>query len=484
MIRFPCLIAAAGIAALLPVAATAAPPGETEIQFEAQSGETVAAFAGSFTVPENRLAADSRELTLSYIRFPATGDTSGPPIIYLAGGPGGSGIGTARARRFPLFQAMREFGDVIALDQRGTGQSADVPPCTSSVHVPEDRGVSDSELIRLYQQALKECVDEWSRQSVDVLGYTTVQNAADLNSLREHLGAEKMVLWGTSYGSHLALAALKDFEPVIDRVVISSAEGLDQTVKRPSETDAYFDRLQVAVNTDAAAAAVLPDIKAMIRSVHANLDEAPATVTLPAKDGGTTSVVLDRRTIQQIASAMIADPENAVQLLWMYKAVEAGSYEPFQRVMSYFYSPGEPISFQLMSTMMDVASGISEDRLALVTGEARDALLGDALNFPMPQLNRTVDGLDLGDEFRKGPVSDVPTLLLTGTLDGRTYPDGQAEAVAGLSHVTQIMVVNAGHNLFVSSPDVTARIQAFMRRETVSTDPIVISLPDFGVPQP
>ena len=41
----------------------------------------------------------------------------------IAGGPGGSGISTARGSRFPLFMAMREFGDVIAFDQRGVGQS-------------------------------------------------------------------------------------------------------------------------------------------------------------------------------------------------------------------------------------------------------------------------------------------------------------------------------------------------------------------------
>lgn len=98
-------------------------PGETEISFAPKSGDPVQAYEGALTVPENRSNADSRSITLKYVRFPATGETSGAPIVYLSGGPGGSGIQTAKYDRFPLFMAMREFGDVIAFDQRGTGAS-------------------------------------------------------------------------------------------------------------------------------------------------------------------------------------------------------------------------------------------------------------------------------------------------------------------------------------------------------------------------
>jgi len=97
----------------------------------------------------------------------------------------------------------------------------------------------------------------------------------------------------------------------------------------------------------------------------------------------------------------------------------------------------------------------------------------------MPQLNEAIPGLDLGPDFRRGPTGDTPLLLLTGTLDGRTYPQSQREAVAGLSTVTQVTVVNAGHNLFMTSPDVAEAMHAFMRGEPVASEEIVIDLPDF-----
>ncbi|GAA0465401.1 hypothetical protein GCM10009096_02470 [Parasphingorhabdus litoris] len=111
--------------------AVSAPAGETPIVFESNAEDRVDAFSGTLQVKENHDDHSSRFMTLRYVRFPATGDAPGSPIVYLAGGPGSSGIATAKWRCFRVFMAMREFGDVIAFYQRGTGMSNDVPLCKS-----------------------------------------------------------------------------------------------------------------------------------------------------------------------------------------------------------------------------------------------------------------------------------------------------------------------------------------------------------------
>jgi pimeloyl-ACP methyl ester carboxylesterase len=87
----------------------------------------------------------------------------------------------------------------------------------------------------------------------------------------------------------------------------------------------------------------------------------------------------------------------------------------------------------------------------------------------------TLIGGTLGT-IRARPTSDVPTLVLSGTLAGRTYLEEQREALAGLSGAHIMLVRNAGHNLFMTSPAVTARLESFMRSETVSTADIVVAL--------
>lgn len=454
-------------------------PAETPFVFKANSGEEVDAFRGEFTVPENRDDPDSREITLRYVRFPATGEHPGAPIVYLAGGPGGSGIGTAKRQRFPLFMAMREFGDVIAFDQRGTGESDDTPKCVSDVYIPDDRAIPDEEALSRLRKSVDECGVFWKEKGIDIRGYTTVESARDLDALRKHLGAKKITLWGISYGTHLALAAIKEMEPRrLDRVILASTEGLSQTVKLPARTDAYFGRLQAVIDADPKAKALYPDIKTLMRRVQAKLAEHPVMLQLKTKDGGTADFLLQKHTMQMVASGMIADPGNAAKLMQIYQAADEGNYEPVAKLLAYFITPGQPLNWRAMPLAMDVASGISDERLAEVEREAKTALVGDLLNFPMPQLRGAL-GLDLGDGFRTPPKSDVPVLLLTGTLDGRTYPQSHWEATSGLSNLTTVTVVNAGHNLFMVSPEVTQVIQRFMRGEKFDHADIEIPPPDF-----
>ncbi|WP_308364613.1 MULTISPECIES: alpha/beta hydrolase [unclassified Microbulbifer] len=88
--------------------------------------------------------------------------------------------------------------------------------------------------------------------------------------------------------------------------------------------------------------------------------------------------------------------------------------------------------------------------------------------------------LDLGESFRTAPVSKVPVLLLSGTLDGRTTIESQKEAVSGLANLTSITVENAGHNLFMTSSEVQEVIDQFMQDRPIEKTTITISLPNMA----
>jgi len=456
-------------------------PNEKEITFTS-GDQSVRAFEGVIDVPENRNDIKSRLIPVHYVRFPATGKKKGSPIIYLSGGPGGSGIATAKYPnfRFPLFMALREHGDVIALDQRGTGKSKIAPKCLSNQFIPLNKRANEKTIRKTYRKAARECSVFWKEKGFDLLGYTTVQNALDIDLLRQHLKADKVTLWGISYGSHLALASIKVMPDHIDKIIIASAEGLDQTVKLPARTDVYFERLQAAINEQPKAVQAYPDIKVMMKRVHRQLQEAPISLKLPQEDGTPKEFLFQSFHMQGIASAMIADPQRGVgKLLTMYAALDNGVTNFLPKIIKRAGFDESQISFNLMSFGMDIASGISSRREKLVNIQSKSSLLGKYLNFPMPQLNQVIDGLDLGDDFRKFPQSDIPTLLLTGTLDGRTYIQAQKEATQGLTNLTHVMVNNAGHNLFMVSPKVTEVIHSFLRDKKLDTLEIEVELPPF-----
>ncbi|MFP3944189.1 MAG: alpha/beta fold hydrolase, partial [Alphaproteobacteria bacterium] len=190
-------------------------------RFKGPEGREVAAEIGRFEVPVNRGGGASETMELAFVRFPSTNPNPGAPIVYLAGGPGGSGTGTAAGPRFPLFMKLRQVADVIAFDQRGTGLSHTPPPCPDQKPLPLERAGTREAWIEHIGAEIRRCTAFWRAEGVDLAAYNTRESADDLEDLRKALGADRIALWGISYGTHLALAMLKRHPDSVERVVLA-----------------------------------------------------------------------------------------------------------------------------------------------------------------------------------------------------------------------------------------------------------------------
>ncbi len=90
--------------------------GEAVLRFEPYSFQTadgtrIACQLGRLLVPERHSSPNGRQIELAFVRINATTTNAGPPIVYLAGGPGGSGIALARGPRAGVILALREVAD-------------------------------------------------------------------------------------------------------------------------------------------------------------------------------------------------------------------------------------------------------------------------------------------------------------------------------------------------------------------------------------
>lgn len=454
-------------------AQTAPPSQDGPFRFKGWRGAETDAERGFFEVPEDRRDPGSRKIRLGYVRFPSTAARPGPPIVYLAGGPGGAGSTAAAGPRFPIFMALREVADVIAFDQRGTGMSAAIPARPDPV-APLPVFTREG-LTAYFRDDLQRAWADWTRAGVAIRGYNTEQNADDIDDLRKHLGAEKIDLWGISYGSHLALSMLKRHGERVNRVALASLEGQDQTVKRPARIDAFLDQVDALLASDPAVRAEIPDLPALMRRVHARLEAAPARMT--AKLGNTpVELQLGGFGIQLMSGGLIANPRTLVMLPGIYRALDAGRTDVLEPFLSEFTGL---LGISGMPEAMDLASGISPARLAMVQREARTAVLGDALNFPMPHLLGAVPAADLGEAFRAPIRIGHPALLVAGSLDGRTPLAEQAGVAAQFQRKSRVIVENAGHNVFEAHPDVQGLLVRFFRGEALADTKLTLPPPKF-----
>lgn len=450
------------ILALAACARTPRPTVHAEpYMFAPAHGAPVAAELGTLEVPEDR-TRPSRRIALRYVRFAAITPHPGAPIIYLAGGPGASGIESARGARFGVFMALRAVADVIALDQRGTGQSGGALDCSERYQAPLDQPLTPTGLADAVGEAARRCADRLVAEGVALTGYNTLESVADLEDLRRALGAERLTLWGTSYGTTLALAALQRVP--VERVIIAGVEPLDQMLKLPSDQQQLLE----TVSRLAAAAGAHRDLTGAIARLLAQLSAAPVRVA-----AGEGALVLGPLDLQITIAEMLRGPQTLSRLPGLIAQLETGDWRTLAALALPQRAGRLP---SMMSIAMDCASGASADWRQRIAREAASTLLRDAINAPLPAICERLPIRVLDDAFRNNPRSNVPVLAISGTLDGRTPVTGAERVLAGLPHGHRLILDGAGHgdDLFIASPRITETMLRFLRGEPVTDERVAL----------
>jgi pimeloyl-ACP methyl ester carboxylesterase len=460
---------------LLPGLAFAQPKaGDVRIEaytFENARKEKIEAERGVLYVQENRSNPKSRLLELPFVRFRSTSATPGSPIVYLAGGPGGSGIAAARGSRFPLFMALREIGDVIAFDQRGTGDSKPSVACPGNFELSADVIPSYEEFLKVARQRSRECIALLKGQGADLAGYTTLESADDLEALRVGLGAKKISLWGISYGTHLSLAMIKRHGKNIDRAILAGVEGLDSTHKLPSDVQQHLVDIAAHVKADPELSKRIPDLLALMRSVFESLEKAPVTVEITdPRTRQPTKVVINKFVMQFLTAATIGTGDITRYPRFFLSASQGDYSEVAAFWLGFTRTPiGSAMSF-----VMDCASGGTPARMRRIRRETAASLLGDYANIMFPDVCDVWATADLGDSFRRPANSNVPVLFISGTLDGRTPVSNGEMEKKYFRNSFHLVLDGAWHSdpLFLSSPKIKDVMLEFMKGKPPSVTQI------------
>jgi pimeloyl-ACP methyl ester carboxylesterase len=440
--------------------------------FENEKKEKVDAEFGTLLVPENRSNPESNLIELAFVRFKSTAKNPGPPIVYLAGGPGGSGIWTAKGSRFPLFMALREIADVIAFDQRGVGYSKPYLQCFDRLALQLDVAPTREAAIKELRDKSRSCASYWRDiQRVDLTGYNTNESADDLEDLQKALGVPQISLWSISYGTHLAFAAMRRHPQSIHRAILAGTEGPDHTYKLPSNIQKHLEDLAAVIQADPVVGKEIPDFLGLMKSVFDRLDAKPETVEITDPQTKLkVKVIVNKFVMQYIVASNIGTTLSARFPALFYRASKGDFTNPAQ----VWLSQSRDEIGAAMSYMMDCASGQTAARRERIAREAKGTLLEDLFNFPFPDICTEWNAPDLGDEFRSPVKSDIPVLFISGTLDARTPISNAEEYRKGFSNSTHMIIEGAVHSdpLFLSSPKIKEGMMEFLRGQPVTTTKI------------
>ena len=431
---------------------------------------------GRLSVRENRNSTSSRLIQLAFVRLRSTAALPSAPIVFLAGGPGIPGIGLGQVPvYFSLFDRLREVSDVILLDQRGTGMSSPNLQCPASTF-PSDTFENTEKWLQSYSQVVRTCADYWRGKGVDLAAYNSNSSADDLEDLRRALGAERLSLLAWSYGTELALAAIRRHGERLNQVVLASTRGPDNLLKLPSVWDSQIRRLARLAAEDSNVNGIVPDMEALMRRVLDSLERHPVSVT-----------VTDRRANRQVDLRIgsiglrtlirgdLSDGRAFASLPALLYTIDQGDYSILTRRMEQLYNG---FGSSAMSLATDCAAGWSAARLARTRREARGALMSNVNLQWSPDICRLTGSANLGSRFRLRIRSTLPTLFLSGTLDPNA-PSAQSEEVRqGFSRGVHLIVENAGHESLPAT-EIQSVVVDFLKRKNVSGRRISLPRPRF-----
>ncbi|HEX4114674.1 MAG TPA: alpha/beta fold hydrolase [Solirubrobacteraceae bacterium] len=198
-------------APLLSIVIAAVPATQAQaLTFAPCSTSTPTGFTcATLTVPLARNGAAPGTVGLNIERLQASAVPTGSAVIGLAGGPGQAALPLAEGMAKEMAPALGSR-DLLVFDQRGTGSSG---PLTCAALE------SSAEVFGAIGQAFERCAQQIGATRGS---YTTQESVADIEAIRQAAGYQKLVLFGVSYGTKVALEYAERYPQNVEALVLDS----------------------------------------------------------------------------------------------------------------------------------------------------------------------------------------------------------------------------------------------------------------------
>jgi len=399
------------------------------------------ALCGKVSRPLDAARDSGVRIDVHFAVLPALARNKKPdPVFFLAGGPGQSAIELAG----PVSRMLARFGqrrDIVLVDQRGTGRSAALD-CGDE---PPTRPLREQLDPQQQLQRARSCLR--SLQALphgDLRHYGSTPAMADLDAVRQALGAERINLVGVSYGTRVALEYLRLYPQQVRRVVLDGVAPPDMALPEASAADAQvaFDALLQSCEQDVACRARHPDLAQTWQALLAALPH-PVSVAHPLT-GRDETLLLTRDMLLGMVRAALYAPTTAAALPAALEAAGRGSFGPLVGLASALAPARRQAA---LAQGMHFSVVCTEDLPGPVT-QTPAADFGEGLAPLYREVCAFWPRGELVAGFRQMVAAPVATLLLSGGIDPATPPrHGERVARALGPKARHEVVPNAGHGL-------------------------------------
>ncbi|HSJ52101.1 MAG TPA: alpha/beta fold hydrolase, partial [Anaerolineae bacterium] len=408
---------------------------------------------GYLTVAENREQPGSLTLRLAVAILPSFGPDPAPdPIVYLEGRPGGSAV---EGFEHWLDSPLLERRELIHFEQRGTRYAEpelDCPELKETYVENWQQGLKGEEQVAREVEAAARCQSRLQAAGVDLSAYHSAAIVADLEDLRQVLGYETWNLYGISYGTRLALAAMRDQPGGIRSAILDSTypPSIDGLVALAPNTERVVTLLSESCSQDPACGSAYPNLAPNLLELIRQAEAQPMSVRVRHPDTGEwLRLPVDGQTLLSELFIAFYDSSLIPFLPMVIDEMWQGNKSPLVPLTDFtlttYLSGSDGMNISVMCHEEVPFNAPSE------IAAARESVAPELRS--MATLTSTLEicglwGAGQAGEVEDQPVSsDVPTLILAGQFDPITPPAFGREAARSLPNSFYFEFPGLGHGV-------------------------------------
>ncbi len=414
-------------------------------------------------MPLDRSGAVAGTISLSVERKLANATPSRDAVVALAGGPGQAALPLSEFIAQAIAPALSSR-DLLVFDQRGTGAS-DPLSCAA------------------FEAFSARPASELFEQCATAIGpargaFTSEESVEDIEAMRKAGGYEKLVLYGTSYGTRVALDYAERYPQNVEALVLDSVVPAEGQEPFAIPTFQAISGVLAELCEDDACAGITSNPIGEIASLTAQLRKRALSGSVYDGSGKRHASSLDEQGLLDILEAGDLNPALRALLPAAVRSALDRDPDPLLRLhlLSEGLIPNVPIenissieSSQEIDEALFVTTSCEEEPFPWQRAAPAATRLSEALAYlhtrptsdfyPFDDVTAYSNSLAPGcagwpDASAAPPgasaLPNVPTLILSGEQDLRT-PTADARRVAALIPDAQLLVVPlTGHSVIGS----------------------------------
>ena len=434
---------------------------------------------GHLTVPLDPGGAAPGTITLAMRRHRASVGEAREAIVALAGGPGQAAIPFAEdfAQLLGPIAATR---DLIAFDQRGIGLSHPLSCHRFELSTSGPPG-----------RQIAEC---GAQIGAERTYYTTAQTVADIEAIRQAGGYEKLVLYGTSYGTKVAERYAQTYPNHVSALVLDSVVPPNGPEPFNLTTFAAIPRILRQLCARSACAQITPEPVTDMTKLVRRMRSGSLSGRWIDGDGRAHTLRFSANTLLSILVAGDLEPALRAEFPAAVRSAADGDTAPFARLLRNSAERGgedgeQESPSESFDTPLYFATSCEEELfpwnrsaspgIRLTEAATRIRALPAAQIAPFGPSNV----LALSDIPAcafwpyttpapapvQVPFPSVPTLILSGADDLRTPTANAREVAAQIPGSHLVIVPGVGHSVLGSDLSGCARkaLQALFKPAAV-----------------